>query len=296
MVRACQPTPPTQDPDGDEAPTTTSASIEHRTGGMLGMCMRAAPDDVWVAAQTCREFRDAARGEFPRGWTARAVGVLSSVGRMRHAVDCGCTLSWARMAHAAAIAGRRDLTRALSHEWARRLAEMRNPPRVRCVADWQPAQVVEPSASWTIIAPAATCVRQPLRPAPGPLLGHREYYHALGPVERDGPTSVRVDCRRHFDVLAGFRPLGDYELHIEFNGLRTPFVPEYIPISRLEYTHVSLILEFGGPPPASYGVDYIGWKLTGPEREALGRGTHAAPFVYRDGLAACFVRDPKARV
>lgn len=184
--------------------------------------------------------------------------------------------------------GDRRSSRALSREWARRLGEMRDKLRcdkLRCVAEWQPTQVLEPAAatSWTAQRPTASCVRQPLCPAPRP----DEYYHALGQVERDGPTSVRVDCRRQFDVLAGFRPLGDYELHIEFNGQRTPFVPEYIPISRLAYTDVFLILEFGGPPPASYGVDYIGWTLTEQERQALGCGTHAAPFVYRDGLAGC---------
>jgi hypothetical protein len=265
------------------------SSVDRSTGGMLDLCVVVVPDDAWVAALVCREFRDAVQSAFPRGPVTRTAGVVSSVERLELALACGCPLSPARLGHAAAMAGRADWINVVAREFGRRAYRLPfgwwryDVRRFKCIADWQPHRVVD-FRKYTrrpVDVSIATSVRVMLHRR-GSRRGEPDW--GTGSIHK---RSLRVEIPRDFDVLAGLRPLGDYRLQIELDaGYVAPCVPEYLPLCA---GTMWLILKFRGPPPAEYGVEFIGWKLRSRERSdvlASSVGVHSAPFVFRQGHGA----------
>jgi len=264
-------------------PVWSTLSLEESTGGMLGQCLASLSDDAWVAAQTCREFRAAARSAFPRGLVTRAAGVVSSVERLELAIVCGCTLSSALLGHTAAASGRVDVIGAVARESERR-DHTRHTQHLGLtgVARWQPRRVValEHLSRFSNKESAAITVRIAFHPG---ALGFGTWR-----VERADPTSVHIEIPPGFDVLAGLRPFGDCRLELQMGHLCLPLVPEYLPRCLNSY-RLKLVLKL---PPAEYGIEFIGWSLSSQDRaEMSGVAVQSGPFVFNGGYAAYYDKE-----
>jgi len=255
---------------------------------MLGQCLARLPDDTWVASQTCREFRAAARSAFPRGVVTRAAGVVSSVERLELAIVCGCTLSSALLGHAAAAAGRVDVIGAVARESERR-DRTRHTQHLGLtgIARWQPRRVVAlEHLSWSNKESAASTVRIAFHPGALAFGTWRSTLNA-------DPTSVHIEIAPDFDVLAGLRPFGDCQLELQMGHLRLSLVPEYLPRCLNSYfPRLTLVLKLPDPPPAEYGIEFIGWNLSSRDRaEMSGVAVQSGPFVFNGGYTSYYDKE-----